>query len=65
MVTAKSPKHTKTKLKKKVSSHNESFSWSRVLEKLTFTQLTKEVPTSYGIKMYLTAFTRAHHHTLC
>ena len=35
--------------------------WSRVLQKLAGPQLVKKLPASYGTRMFVTAFTRAHH----
>jgi hypothetical protein len=38
--------------------------WSRVLEKLTVTQLVKKFPTFYGTQMFITVSTRAYHWSL-
>jgi len=39
--------------------------WCRVLlEKLTGYQLVKKLPAFYGTRMFITAFTRAHHLSL-
>ena len=35
--------------------------WSRVLEKLTDSQLVKKFPTFYGTRRFITAFTSARH----
>jgi hypothetical protein len=44
----------------KVNKTNQLSQWSRILlEKLTGSQLVKKFPTFYGIKRYITAFTRA------
>jgi hypothetical protein len=39
--------------------------WSTIiLKKLTVTQLVKKFPTFYGMKRFITVFTRAHHWSL-
>jgi hypothetical protein len=39
--------------------------WCRILfEKLTVTQLVKNIPPSYGIRKFITVFTKARHRTL-
>jgi len=38
--------------------------WSRILEKLTGSQLVKEFPAFYGTRMFITAFTSAPHLSL-